>query len=69
MQADENARRDMILEAQKIVLSEAIWQPLLVRRIIFAVDGRCVSGERSTPSGELIFGTPILIFPPFDASL
>ncbi len=65
MQADENARRDMILEAQKIVLSEAIWQPLLVRRIIFAVDGRCVSGERSTPSGELIFWDANTDFSPF----
>ncbi|MBN2003404.1 MAG: ABC transporter substrate-binding protein [Anaerolineae bacterium] len=65
MQADKDERRDMILEAQKIVLSEAIWQPLLVRRIVFAVDSRCVSGERSTPFGELIFWDAHTDFSPF----
>ena len=36
-------------------LEQALWQPLLVRRITFAVDGTCVRGERQSPEGELLF--------------
>ncbi len=53
--ADQKEQHAIILEAQAIVLREAIWHPLLIRQIVFAVDERCVSGERATPFGELIF--------------
>ncbi|MEA3339274.1 MAG: hypothetical protein U9R15_04850 [Chloroflexota bacterium] len=36
-------------------LEQALWQPLLVRRITFAVDGTCVQDERRSPYGELLF--------------
>jgi peptide/nickel transport system substrate-binding protein len=52
---DRNARQDLVLEAQRVVLEEVLWQPLLVRRLTFAVDGRCVQGERQSPVGELVF--------------
>lgn len=53
--ADAGQRRQLVLEAQRIVLEQALWQPLLVRRITFAVDGTCVRGERQSPEGELLF--------------
>lgn len=53
--ADPNQRQEFVLAAQRIVLGQAVWQPLLVRRITFAVDGTCVGGERQSPAGELLF--------------
>ncbi len=53
--ADPSLRQQFVLEAQRIVLEQALWQPLLVRRITFAVDGTCVQGERQAPAGELLF--------------
>jgi peptide/nickel transport system substrate-binding protein len=53
--ADPIARHDAVLEAQRVVLENALWQPLLVRRITFAVDGDCVEGETQSPWGELLF--------------
>lgn len=53
--ADADQRQQLVLEAQRIVLEQALWQPLLVRRITFAVDGSCVHGERQSPTGELLF--------------
>jgi peptide/nickel transport system substrate-binding protein len=53
--ADAGQRRQRVLEAQRIVLEQALWQPLLVRRITFAVNGACVGGERQSPEGELLF--------------
>jgi len=53
--ADAGQRRQRVLGAQRIVLEQALWQPLLVRRITFAVDGACVGGERQSPEGELLF--------------
>lgn len=38
-----------------VVLEQAIWQPLLVRRLTFAVDGACVHGEQQSPAGALLF--------------
>jgi peptide/nickel transport system substrate-binding protein len=53
--ADPNQRQEFVLTSQRIVLEQAVWQPLLVRRITFAVDGTCVRGERQSPAGELLF--------------
>ena len=53
--ANPNLRQQIVLEAQRIVLEQALWQPLLVRRITFAVDRTCVQGERQSPEGELLF--------------
>lgn len=53
--ADAGRRRQLVLEAQQIVLEQALWQLLLVRRITFAVDRTCVGGERQSPEGELLF--------------
>ncbi len=53
--SDVGLRRQFVLDAQRIILEQALWQPLLVRRITFAVDGTCVQGERQSPEGELIF--------------
>ncbi|HPD41828.1 MAG TPA: ABC transporter substrate-binding protein, partial [Anaerolineae bacterium] len=53
--ADPGRRQQLVLEAQRLVLEQALWQPLLVRRITFAVDGTCVHGERPSPAGELLF--------------
>jgi peptide/nickel transport system substrate-binding protein len=53
--ADAGQRQQLVLEAQRIVLEQALWQPLLVRRITFAVNGACVGGERQSPEGELLF--------------
>jgi len=53
--ADHDQRRQFVLEAQRIVLEQALWQPLLVRRVTFAVDGTCVQDERQSPYGELFF--------------
>lgn len=53
--ADAHARQEVVLEAQRIVLQQVLWQPLLVRRITFAVDGGCVHGERQSPEGVLLF--------------
>jgi len=52
---DPERRQQFVLEAQRLVLEQALWQPLLVRRITFAVDGTCVRGERQSPEGELLF--------------
>ena len=52
---DPARRRQFVLDAQRIVLEQALWQPLLVQRITFAVDGTCVQGERQSPYGELLF--------------
>ena len=38
-----------------VVKEQALWQPLLVRRITFAVDGTCVQGEHQSPEGDLLF--------------
>jgi peptide/nickel transport system substrate-binding protein len=53
--ADPLQRQQLVLEAQRVVLEQALWQPLLVRRITFAVDGTCVQGERQSPYGQLLF--------------
>jgi len=53
--AKEPDRRPIILRAQKTVLERALWQPLVVRRLTLAVDGRCVHGETQSPDGELQF--------------
>ena len=53
--ADLNLRQQYVNEAQRAVLEQAVWQPLLVRQITFAVDGECVQGERQSPYGELLF--------------
>jgi ABC-type transport system substrate-binding protein len=53
--ANPSVRQQVVLEAQRVVLEQALWQPLLVRRLTFAVDGTCVQGERQSPEGELVF--------------
>ena len=53
--ANREQRQQLVLEAQRVVLEQALWQPLLVRRITFAVDGACVEGERQSPHGQLLF--------------
>jgi ABC-type transport system substrate-binding protein len=53
--ADPEQRQEYVLEAQRVVLEQALWQPLLVRCITFAVDGACVEGERQSPHGQLLF--------------
>jgi len=53
--ADPDQRQQLLLQAQRAVLEQALWQPLLVQRITFAVDGTCVQGERRSPYGELLF--------------
>lgn len=52
---DPGLRQRLVLGAQRVVLEQAVWQPLLVRRITFAVDSTCVAGERQSPAGELLF--------------
>jgi peptide/nickel transport system substrate-binding protein len=51
---DLDLRQQFVLEAQRIVLEQALWQPLLVRQITFAVDGDCVAGERQHPLDEYL---------------
>lgn len=53
--ADPDRRQEHVLEAQRVVQEQARWQPLLVRRITFAVDRACVEGERQSPHGQLLF--------------
>ncbi len=53
--ADPTLRQQLVNQAQRAVLEQAIWQPLLTRRIIFAVNGACVRGEQQSPYGELLF--------------
>lgn len=53
--ADPDARQALVLQAQRAILAPALWQPLLVRRLTVAVDGRCVSGERQAADGSLHF--------------
>lgn len=53
--ADLDRRQALVLAAQRTVLEQAIWQPLLVRRITFAVDSTCACGELPSPEGELLF--------------
>ena len=53
--ADIDRRQEHVLDAQRVVLEQAIWQPILVRRITFAVDGACVEGERQSPYGQILF--------------
>lgn len=53
--ADPHQRQQFVLQAQRAVLEQALWEPLLVRRITFAVDETCVRGERQSPGGELLF--------------
>ena len=53
--ADLEQRQQLVLDAQRMVLEQAIWQPLLVRRLTFAVDGACVHGEQQSPAGALLF--------------
>ncbi len=47
-------RQALLLEAQRIVLQDAVWQPLVVRHLTFAADSRCLHGERQSPFGELL---------------
>lgn len=60
---DVNARQELILQAQRRVLEQAIWQPLLVRNITLAVDGQCVRGERRVSGGMLVFHDATTYFP------
>ncbi|MCP4168852.1 MAG: ABC transporter substrate-binding protein [Chloroflexi bacterium] len=53
--ATSDLRRQYVNQAQQVILEQAIWQPLLIRRITFAVDGLCVQGERQSSYGELLF--------------
>jgi peptide/nickel transport system substrate-binding protein len=53
--ADPAVRQARVLDAQRAVLADAVWQPLLVRRITFAVNDRCVRGERQSPEEDLLF--------------
>jgi peptide/nickel transport system substrate-binding protein len=53
--ADPTPRQQLINQAQRAVLEQAIWQPLLTRRITFAVNGACLAGEQQSPYGELLF--------------
>jgi peptide/nickel transport system substrate-binding protein len=52
---DPAQRQQRVLEAQQIVLEQAIEHPLLLRRITIAVDGTCVRGERQVPAGQILF--------------
>lgn len=51
---DLDLRQQLVLEAQRIILEQVLWQPLLVRQITFAVDGDCVAGERQHPLDEYL---------------
>ena len=53
--ADPAARQDLVLAAQREVLEDVLWRPLVVRRITVAVDGRCLAGERQAADGSLSF--------------
>jgi peptide/nickel transport system substrate-binding protein len=53
--ADTLRREALLREAQARVLAQALWQPLVIRRITVAVRADCVQGERQSPSGELEF--------------
>jgi peptide/nickel transport system substrate-binding protein len=53
--ADDAARRALVADAQRFVLTEVLWQPLLVRRLAIAVNADCVTGELPSPEGELLF--------------
>lgn len=56
--ADPDRRQEHVLDAQRVVLEQALWQPLLVRRITFAVDQACVEGERQSPTANSSSTTP-----------
>lgn len=53
--ADPAERQALVLAAQRAILEPALWQPLVVRRLTVAVDGRCVDGERQAADGTLRF--------------
>lgn len=55
MAATDEQRQSRLLAAQRIILEKAIWQPLVVRQLTFAVESRCIQGERQSPFGELLF--------------
>ncbi|MFZ2486865.1 MAG: hypothetical protein WAZ19_01985, partial [Anaerolineae bacterium] len=52
---DSDKRQGLINQAQRNVLQQAIWQPLLVRQLSFAVNSSCVTGGRQSIFGELLF--------------
>ncbi len=52
---DATQQEQLIMDAQRIILEETIIQPLLIRKITFAVNQNCVVGAQQTPFGELIF--------------
>jgi len=60
---DVIVRQELLFQAQRQVLEQAIWQPLLIRQITFAVDGECVQGEREMPDGTLVFHDADTYFP------
>jgi peptide/nickel transport system substrate-binding protein len=53
--ADPVLRAELIATAQRSVLEQALWQPALVRRIVFAVNTQCVTGVTQGLFGELDF--------------
>ena len=53
--ADPELRQALILQAQRLVLDKAIWEPLLFRKIIVGVESRCVTGQRQLKNGLLVF--------------
>lgn len=53
--SDAASRQDLISEAQKTILEEAIWHPLVIREITTAVNSRCVQGEFVSPDRELLW--------------
>lgn len=48
-------RQQLISEAQRIIIEEIVWKPLIIREITFAVNGVCIAGERQAVTGELLF--------------
>lgn len=52
---DLEKRQALVQQAQRNVLEQALWQPLLVRKLSFAVNSSCVTGERQSFFGELLF--------------
>ncbi|MEM8536012.1 MAG: ABC transporter substrate-binding protein, partial [Chloroflexota bacterium] len=52
---DATLRQQYLYEAQRTVLEDVIWHPLILRHITTAVDSRCVTGERMAPDQVLVF--------------
>jgi peptide/nickel transport system substrate-binding protein len=57
--AGSSAQQDLLLQAQRLILKDCPWQPLLSRKIVVATNNR-VQNIRFTPSGELLWHDAVI---------